>query len=358
MANRVGISPAAFLFNGVDKEDLFVSANKDLFDKTAGEKFEIFTCGIAVNHKYEAEIGFSYKQKGFLTTTYGRDFIFNRLWFSPTEIDAGFITEDQITNIEIWNAWEDEQLVFSMAAGVDSDGTTLLLPKLPRILQPGAELTLPLTVHEVGPAIQATVWTITIGGVDYQVVVSGIRVLSMAVPPNWESPLSLTYRFDSVMFQTERFHEQRRPMFDLPIRILSAKYLVQARESQVFFNLASYAHDKLFGVPIYNEMLVPTQADNGDTTIKLATPTADMYNLNNNAEYVMIIDHANEVGEIKGIDTISANEIETTRPITGAYAIKNIRVYPIFFGLLKRIGFSEATDRHSVVELEFEEFIN
>lgn len=65
MANRVGISPAAFLFNGVDKEDLFVSANKDLFDKTAGEKFEIFTCGIAVNHKYEAEIGFSYKQKGF-----------------------------------------------------------------------------------------------------------------------------------------------------------------------------------------------------------------------------------------------------------------------------------------------------
>jgi hypothetical protein len=289
----------------------------------------------------------------------GENFIFNRVWVEPMAIEHGFITEDSTDNITIWNAWLYRDVDFTQTDSIEAEGTALTtIPTLPHTIQQNSHETLVLTTYRLGPPTQDTTWQFEVDGAWHDVTVTGTRVVQCKPCPNWARGVDIRYDFQTVMFETERFVEQRRPMMDEPTRTLSASYLLRNDAGREFFHAVMYAHDKVFAVPIYNELLVCSNIPNGGTTITTTTATTNMYNLNNLCTYVAIADHAANETEVKEIDSIGANSIVVDSAIAGTFDVNTARVYPIVVGLVSRADITEETEEYSVVRVEYAEYLS
>jgi len=297
---------------------------------------------------------------GIDRTVFGNDVIFNRVWVQPTSIDAGFITEASDYDVIIWNGWLGRSVQFTSMAVTNESGTSMDYPTLPKAIAPSGAEDLTLTVEETGPAIQDTIWTPTVDGAEYDIGVTGIRVLGLRPMPNWAKDVQIKYGFETVLNQTERFAEQRRPLTDEPQLSCSVTFLVYGDEGKRFFYELSYAHDKLFGVPVYNEMVIPTTIPQGGTTIDVPAEAIDyFYYLNNLAEYVAIIDHTTGTTELKLIDSVNkdpTNTIVTVEDISNTFNTNRTRLYPLFIGLVQRVKFNEHTEEHDTVTVDFLEY--
>lgn len=298
------------------------------------------------------------RRTGVLPYSAGRDLIFDRVWVEPSLIEAGFITEELTYSISIWNAWIDRSVEFTSMSSVNPDGTSLPTGTLPLNISQSDDLVLTLTIDQTGPPVQNTTYSPLIDGVTHEIEITGLRVLGLTPEPNWGAGLQLTYNFRTAMYQTPRFEEQRRPLLDKPYRKERANFLLSATEAHKFFYVISYAHDKVFGVPIYNEMMLASSIPNGGTTITTLTDTSTMYNLNNLSTHVAIVDHGSGTSEIKEVDSIGANSIDVTQAISGTFDTDTTRIYPVFFALVSSLRKSHATDDVEQIEAEFEEFNN
>jgi hypothetical protein len=306
---------------------------------------------------------------------FGDDVLFNNIYVEIADLttdpnthhgsslDMGFITEALNYTVVVWNAYLSESKVFTALSETNPDGMTITTPSLPVSIPPGGEVQNPVVVDAVGPALQNTTYTFTVGGDDYTTTFTGMRVLAMIPEPDWHRGIRHGFNYETVMFQTERFREQRRSLVDLPIQSTMANYLMLTDEARNFFYLVSYGHDKVFGVPVYNELMIPTATGlpQGSATITIDTTQADpddLWVLNNVAEYIIIVDHENNQAEIKQISSISSPTITVTQNITGDFDESTARVYPAYFATVKAITSRQATDNIDTVKLDFMEFEN
>jgi hypothetical protein len=296
------------------------------------------------------------RRNGVLPFSAGQHLIFERVWVEPVRVDAGFITEELTYSISIWNAFQSQSVAFTSMASVNPTGTSMPTPSLPVDIRQSDDILLTLTIDETGPPIQDTYYKPLVNGVLYSIYITGVRVLGLAPGPTWEKGIQIRYGFQTSVFQTERFEEQRRPLMDSPYRTVTASFPITSRDAHQFFYDLAYGHDKIFGVPIYNEMLLIDTITQGSATITTTTPTANMYNLNNLCTHVIVVDHGTGQAEIKQISSIGANSIVVTRTMVDDFEANSARVYPIFFGTIQSIRSGHLTDDVAVVELELEEF--
>ena len=288
--------------------------------------------------------------------SFGEAVLFNRIWVEPSLIECGFITEDLQYNISIWNAWMYRQVQFTLVDSDDASGTDLTYPSLPHVLQVMSEEILTLDVYLDGPPVQDAFWYLEVDDAWYTIEVTGLRVLQCKPCPDWDKTIRLSGTFETVIFQTERFVEQRRPLIDAPERTLSASFLLTGDQGKEFYHQLLYAHDKVFGVPIYNELMLATSIPNGGTVITLSTDTTYLYHLNNLCDHIAIIDHRNSLCEIKTIDSIAANSITVTQEIDGTFNANTAYVYPVFMGIVTRYDEAEHTEEHATLTIEFREY--
>ena len=75
----------------------------------------------------------------------GDAMIFDRIWFTPEEIDAEFITEDTEHEIRIWNAFLSTDKILTNIASSSPTGTDLDSPSTPYTIPAGVELSMTLT---------------------------------------------------------------------------------------------------------------------------------------------------------------------------------------------------------------------
>ncbi len=293
---------------------------------------------------------------GILTHSYGDEHLFNRVWVRPVRIDCGFITEERAYSIEIWNAWLRRTARLEGVAAQNGEGTGLSFPLLPHTIAQSGALELALTVYEAGPPLQDTRWRLLIDATAYEVYVTGIRVLGFWPDPNWEEGFDFEYEFQTVVFTSERLREQRRPLSEISSRRLRASFLLSGVEAQRFLNLLMHGHDKLFGVPIYQEKLVPVSAPQGGNTLTLASPTDNLWNLQNRAAYVALVDHGRGVAEVKELASVASTSIVTATGIVNAFDLASTFVYPVFFALLQSARVEHASDACETVELELREY--
>lgn len=297
------------------------------------------------------------RRNGVLPASSGNDLIFERVWVEPIRVDAGFITEELTYDISIWNAYQERSVEFTSISSVAPTGTSLPTPALPLDIQQSDDVVLTLTIDQTGPPIQDTYYKPLIDGVLYSIYITGIRVLGFFPEPTWEKGVQITYGFQTAMFQTERFEEQRRALMDTPHASLKATFPIYSRDAHQLFYDLSYGHDKLFGVPIYNESMGVSSI--ASATITTTDAVDNLYYLNNLATHVIIVDHGNKLTEIKEISSITpSNTIVCTQAVVESFTAATTRVYPIFFGLVKGVRSGHVTDDVVVVELEFEEFDN
>ena len=298
------------------------------------------------------------KNLGVMLDEYGDWNLFHRIWFEPTEIDAGFIVEGVEYTIEIWNAFfDDAATVSSVVESGDSEGTSIAHDSTPFDIPPFSDTTATVTIYREGPPTQNTTYTFTIEGETYATLVTGIRVNAFPAEPDWDRRVRVEIIFETVVERIPRyFTEQRRPMREDPYRRISIQATAKGLFDQQLKQLLTYSHDKVFGVPIYGEHCYPSASFNGSTTINLSDTTDKLWNLNNLCTYVIIIDHSTFLTEIKEIDTVNSTSIELVRAVEETFDYNRVIVYPMIIATLDSVRTSPHTDDLESFSVAFTEY--
>jgi len=290
---------------------------------------------------------------------FGEENLFNRIWITPTAIDFGFVTEVDSATFEIWNAWLRRAVtVTSRTTTGNATGFTLTAAATPFDIAPMGLNTSTVQIELDGPSQQDTTFVMIIDGAQYTVDITATRTLTFTSEPDWGRGLEFGYTFQTIVFTNPYFVEQRRPAAPCSWRRSRLLFLVNGAIAQDLFNTFIYGHDKVFCVPIYQERMDPVTLTAGTKTITLAASTASLWNLNNRATHVMLVDHALGVAEVKAIDTIAAMTITTDEAIVATFDPDATTVYPIYFGILHAVKLDPATDTTSLLSAEFREYID
>lgn len=298
------------------------------------------------------------KEHAITTFSYAHDLLYNRIWVFPQTIAAGFITEEQIHEITIWNAYLERSVDWTAIGVINENGTTFDYPTFPFTLPPTGDTVRDLTIEASGPPLQDTTWQITVDGLGFDVYTSGIRIVPLEPEPNWGRNIKMGYSFNTVMFNTERFFEQRRALQEISVRRASLNFVLKDYASARMFNRIAYGHDKIFGIPIYPEKLYPTAVTQGTNTVNVSNSTEFMWNLKNRAAFIVIVDHENHVIEIKEFTQVNDYDIVLKTAIIESFDITRTVVYPCLFATVQSVKYGEPSSHVRTAAIEFKEYLS
>jgi hypothetical protein len=167
------------------------------------------------------------------------------------------------------------------------------------------------------------------------VKLSGTRVVTVPYEPNWDDGPKIEYIFETVVTATERFKEQRRPLTESPRRSTEVSIYGMSQRAQYFWNSLNYGKDKVFGVPIWNEVFFVQNATAGDTTIDTVGSVEKFWNLQNLCEYVMFYNIDTYAYEVKSLSSASNNSIELASELLNTFDTDKTVVFPIFLAYVE-----------------------
>lgn len=294
---------------------------------------------------------------GFICHTYGDENLFWRIWFEPVEYDAGFITEDRQFDIKVWNAYLDVLATISAINVISQEGTSIDHDPVPITIPKFGDTTAEVTIYRVGPPLQNTVYTFTINAADHTCTITGMRIIDWVLEPNWARGIKLELAFETSIAENRFFKEQRRYLREDFWRAIKLSAWAEGLDAQKTKQNLVYGHDKVFGVPIYSEPCYPTGTITGQTTINISNDITKFWNLNNLCTYVIIVDHAGLVGEVKEVDSIGAGSIVLVRAVTQTFVAASTVVYPMFMATIASLSLQNETDDLIVFDVNFEEYI-
>jgi len=180
--------------------------------------------------------------------------------------------------------------------------------------------------------------------------------------PNWNTGVSMKYRYNTVISTTRLLQEQRKPLLAKPLRTETFSVL---DDDPVFSSkLEGYFkkyHAKQILIPLYTEpvMIDTTRSAttlNGLTALPVINRIADCYNFLNWAKLAVIIDIKGTLtAELISLSDISATAGNWTVTASGsvatAYPANRCVMYPILEAVLDTKTITDHTD--TVTEFEF-----
>ncbi len=298
------------------------------------------------------------REYGVITFSYAHDLLYNRIWVFPLRIAGGFITEEQTHEITIWNAHLERSADWTAIGVINQEGTDFDYPTFPYTLPPTGDTVRDLTIEAAGPPLQDTTWQLTVDGLGFDIYVDGIRIVPLEPEPNWQNNIQMSYGFSTVMFNTARFFEQRRALQEISTRKMTLNFVVKDFAAQRLFNRIAYGHDKIFGVPIYQEKLYPTAVTQGTNTIQHSNNSQYYWNLRNRTTFVAIVDHENHLVEIKEITSVTDYNIALKTAILESFDVTRTIVYPVLFATVSSVKYSEPSSHVRTATIEFGEYLS
>lgn len=141
-------------------------------------------------------------QPGWLAESYLQDFYF-RIWISPRLVSLGNVLSEQMTEIEVWNAWLTAQQLEAIGES-STEGLTLTAPGSPpqdppTTFRPLEARTYLLSAATTGPSVIDATFTWQFqGDQNITVTVTGARVVVWPFRPNWRQGVleRITYATD------------------------------------------------------------------------------------------------------------------------------------------------------------------
>lgn len=273
----------------------------------------------------------------------------------PSSFDAGFIIEDQNFNLEVWNTKTTTASCTLIGYDPDSEGMLLTgaAPTYP--IAPGDSELYVITVYEEGAPDQDTTINFTIDGDVFPVTLIGTRVVPIPYEPNWGDKPSFQWTFETVVFGTERFVEQRRPLIEKPKR----SEVVTIREANVraqkFWNIVAYGKDKIYGIPIWHEVFWVVNATATDTVITTAASIEKFWNLQNQCDYVMFYNFTDYSYEVKELASVTNTTITLASGLTSTFDTDQTVVFPVFLGYIEAVRFKGDTFENQDAQVKFTE---
>jgi len=187
---------------------------------------------------------------------------------------------------------------------------------------------------------------------------SDIRNIFCYIIPNWIYSVNLSYNFRTVISLTRRKLEQRKALIVKPQRKLN--YIITTNQKgTTILNYLIYLKARNIVTPIYTEPVLLSINDSllGRTSL-LVNNISYYFNLNNYTNYIVLIDKRKTLDtEVLTIDSLTADTINITSPVTQNFIGNTTIIYPLFSCYLSNKDFKDITDTMTKIELEFTEYV-
>ena len=244
---------------------------------------------------------------------YSDDF-YHRIHLTPSQLYLGNLISVQYRTVEVWNAFfvtvdlTDVQLL-------NGDGLTVTPPvATPYTMGALQPLTYNVSISTEGPpSISATMrWTID--GIDYDVPVTGNRVIAWALPIDWANPPEETLEWKTAIVKSYNAEEQRAKLRSKARRIIRYYHTLQREDAQRLENLLWGWQSRLYAVPIWTDVILSqTSLYLGQTVVVVDT---DNYGFGENG-LLFITDGINY--EMQEISAVGSGDITLSKGLDSAW---------------------------------------
>lgn len=338
--------------------DPFASANETF----PADAIAIFDSPFAkqATHVSNAYLITNQNQQGYLPAEmFTNQILLDRIYFSPTVVNQGFITQDSFYSVKIWNAHNVHKEIATIQA-LNALGTNINYGSTPILLTDGSEKIYTLTIYKDGPPFQGTTYIFTIDGADRTLVITGQRIDAFLYDPDWQERVHVKFKFGNIRAKSNRFVEQRRPLFIKPVREINAGFWFNEVELQEAHADIRTFNGKVLGVPIWTEPLTPTTSPLlGVSIVTVVEDFAYFFSMINLTKFVLIRDKTtksiHEIKEIASYNTGSKTITFTSAVIT-AFVTANTVIYPIALCTIADFKTKYDTDAIVGFSLAFQEF--
>lgn len=189
---------------------------------------------------------------GLAPGQYSDDF-YHRIHFTPSKMSLGNLISTQYRSIEVWNAFFETKEITDLQS-INAEGLNITSPTgIPYTMLELQSLVYDLSISTDGPpAIDATLrWTIA--GVQYDIPVTGNRVITIPMSPEWSKSMKETLEWKTDVIKSYNGLEQRAQIRDKPRRFQSYNYTLSDLEAQQLDNLLWGWVNRLYAVPHWTE---------------------------------------------------------------------------------------------------------
>ena len=286
----------------------------------------------------------------------------NKIYMTPQEIDAGFITEDKSYEISIFSLYREEKEV-SNVNKISFGGADLQHPVTPFNIPANSTIINDLTVYGAGPPFQNSQAVYVLEpsvGYNLTLDISGRRILPFLYEPDFKD-VEEGFSFETIIYKDERAQEQRRTLAADRFRVeLSFPVLEEGVMAQKLQNDLVRFGKGVLGVPIFSECLHLVLNPQGSMKIETREDFSYFYLLKNVSDFVLlkslVDDSISEIKEISSLDEEN-QEINVASNVSNSFPPSSCVCYPVLIAYVDSYEISRPTSNVLNVRFDFKEYV-
>lgn len=248
---------------------------------------------------------------------------YGRIHVTPVVVGLGNVISTVQRQISVWNAYFTPQELNAITANND-EGLTLTDPVgTPFVFGPLQEVIYTLTaVTEGPPTIDASyVWDFDVA--DFEVTVTGIRVVAWIWEANWIEPPLEKLAWNTDVIEASDASEQRRQLRAYPRAEWEFTFDIQDSQRRLFENLIYAWGARIWALPIWSDItIMQVELPAASSVIPVATDGTDFH-----VDGLGILIGPNGLYESVEVETVNADSIEIQRPLVSTWP-PGTRLYP------------------------------
>lgn len=269
---------------------------------------------------------------GEFISTFLNDWYY-RIHFLPTALDLGNLLSTQTRPVEVWNAYFVSKTVESFTLTGGDDITVTQPQATPYPMAPLGLYTYELAVSTQGPPTINAEMLWTIDGVQYEVPITGRRVVVWGFRPDWSRSVDESLEWMTSIEASFSRVEHRVQQREAPRRVIEYTAQIVGADTGMFESVMFGWADRLFALPLWQEKSV-LQADAFAGDRVLALPTADRSYV---ADGLLILMRSPDEYESVEIEMVAAESITLKKPLESAWRA-GASVYPAIVARLDGQG--------------------
>jgi hypothetical protein len=178
------------------------------------------------------------------------------------------------------------------------------------------------------------------------------------VSPNWITSVNMKYAFNTGIFTSEQYKEQRKPLRLRPE--VSMSYNILADDAAKAMDLLRACLNSKDYVPIWPEQIDIIGINDIETCYQILTePLANFFCLQNLVNHVMLIDRNNaQEPMLLEILDMGADWINVPNDVAGWTYNANTLFYPAREMILSSVQKSSITTELETVNVEFKDYVD
>jgi len=286
------------------------------------------------------------------------DEIFGNVYLYPTgEISLGLIVEDFVQEVHIWNAKLDSEASITQIQITSPEGLSHSSFTIPVVIPRIYEKKFNITVTEDGPPVQESSVIYTIGSDTFTIKFSGRRVEAFNFVPDWKKKPQISYLFETKIFRSTSMKEQRKALYEIPLRNIKALFTEKEIDLELFYNELRRLWKKIVGIPIWTERITTDTALQGLTNIPTLENPSEYINLSI-SDLILVRDMEDySKQEIKEISQLNSDSIDVNLACNFDFQPQTTEIYPVMIGIITTKSFSDIGSSIDEVDMEFREII-